>query len=84
MARALDHHLAAHFPPEFGQFAVNDHLRHLRPVMAVMNCTGPNAIAKRQHRIIFFHQITDPVELLIQRVFTLMIFHPGDHKGSAF
>ena len=84
MARSLDHGLAAQVAADLGQFAVDDHLGHLGPVVAVVDRPGADAVAKRQHRIILLHQCADPVELLVERILAVVVLHPRHHEGPAF
>ncbi len=83
VARPFRHGLAAHLPAQLGQFAVGDHLGHLGPVVAVVDGPGPDAVAQGQHGVVFLHQAAEPVELLVQRIFPVVSFHPGDHERAA-
>ena len=84
VAGAFHHHLATQFSSSFRQLAIYDHFGYLGSVTAVMYGTGANPIPQGQHRIIFFHQGADPVELLIERILFFVHVHPGNHEGAAF
>lgn len=60
-----------------------DHLRHLGPVVAIVDGPGADAVAQRKDRIVFFHQAADPVELGIEWVFLAGGVHPRHHEGAA-
>ena len=42
----FDHGLAAHLAADLGQFAVDDHLGHLGPVVAVVDGPGTDTVAQ--------------------------------------
>ena len=84
MARPFHHGLATHFAADLGQFAVDNHLRHLGPVVAVVDGTGPDAVAQGKHRVILFHQVAHPIKLRIQGVLFFIHVHPGHHESAPF
>ena len=83
VAGALDHHLYAGVPGALGQLSEHDQLVDLRPVGGVGQAPGAEAVAQREGRIVGFDQLQQPVEVLVEGVFGVVVGHPLDGEGAA-
>jgi len=79
VARTFHQHLAPHLPADLGQFAVYEELLYLGPVGRIVDRSGPQAVAEGEDGVVPLENGNNPVELLVERVFTAIGQHPGDH-----
>ena len=83
MPRSFHHHLAPHAAAFFGQLAVDQQFLNHGPVKGVADGAGAQPVSQGQHHIIFFQDPGHPVKFFIERIFFLVVLHPGHHGGAA-
>ena len=79
----LDHHLNVVLPGLFRQLAEHLQFRELRFVARIRDAPGPQTIAKRKTHVVLLENLANRLDVFIQEILLLVMFHPVRHQRPA-
>ena len=83
MSGPFYHDLHVLFPGQLGQVSQSHQFMDLRPVRGVGKTARPQSVAEAQRDIVFPDNVKESVIVFVQRVFPVVVEHPGGQKRTS-